>query len=225
MSEWGALFDAQPDNRSDEPKEITHKTLNDVPHTYILVDNECDARKLCEHLLTFSTVAIDTETTSIDAISAKLVGLSFAVDGGKAWYVAVPRETEEACRMVEIFRPLYESPDTLKVGQNLKYDLTVLHTYGIALAHPMFDTMLAHYLVQPELRHNMDYLAEIYLGYQTIHIDELIGPKGKKQKTWPTSNPHKFATMPARTPTSPCNSCNRSSRNLKNTSSPMCSTR
>ena len=77
---------------------------------------------------------------------------------------------------------MYESPDTLKVGQNLKYDLTVLHTYGITLAHPMFDTMLAHYLVQPELRHNMDYLAEIYLGYQTIHIDELIGPKGKKQK-------------------------------------------
>ena len=182
VSEWGALFDAQPDNHSDEPKEITHKTLNDVPHTYILVDNENNARQLCEHLLTFSTVAIDTETTSIDAISAKLVGLSFAVDGGKAWYVAVPRETEEAHRMVEIFRPLYESPDTLKVGQNLKYDLTVLHTYGIALAHPMFDTMLAHYLVQPELRHNMDYLAEIYLGYQTIHIDELIGPKGKKQK-------------------------------------------
>ena len=182
VSEWGALFDAQPDNRADEPKEITHKTLNDVPHNYVLVDNESDAQQLCEHLLTFSTVAIDTETTSIDAISAKLVGLSFAVDGGKAWYVAVPRETEEACRMVEIFRPLYESPDTLKVGQNLKYDLTVLHTYGIALAHPMFDTMLAHYLVQPELRHNMDYLAEIYLGYQTIHIDELIGPKGKKQK-------------------------------------------
>ncbi len=182
VSEWGVLFDAQPDNRSDEPKEITHKTLNDVPHTYILVDNESDARQLCEHLLTFNTVAIDTETTSIDAISANLVGLSFAVDGGKAWYVAVPRETEEACRMVEIFRPLYESPDTLKVGQNLKYDLTVLHTYGIALFHPMFDTMLAHYLVQPELRHNMDYLAEIYLGYQTIHIDELIGPKGKKQK-------------------------------------------
>lgn len=182
VSEWGALFDAQPDNSADEPKEITHKTLNDVSHTYILIDNESDAQQLCEHLLTFSTVAIDTETTSIDAISAKLVGLSFAVDGGKAWYVAVPRETEEACRMVEIFRPLYESPDTLKVGQNLKYDLTVLHTYGIALAHPMFDTMLAHYLVQPELRHNMDYLAEIYLGYQTIHIDELIGPKGKKQK-------------------------------------------
>ena len=132
--------------------------------------------------MTFQEVSFDTETTSVDAISAQLVGLSFAVAGGKAWYVAVPRETEAAQRMVDIFRPFYESDTILKVGQNIKYDLTVLGNYGIKLHAPMFDTMLAHYLVQPELRHNMDYMAEVYLNYRTIHIDELIGPKGRSQK-------------------------------------------
>ena len=125
---------------------------------------------------------LDTETTSIDAIRAKLVGLSFSVKKGEAWYVAVPRETEAAQHMVQIFSSIYENDKILKVGQNLKYDLTVLANYGIQLKAPLFDTMLAHYLVQPELRHNMDYLAEIYLNYQTIHIDTLIGPKGKNQK-------------------------------------------
>ena len=104
--------------------------------------------------------------------------MSFAVEGGRAWYVSVPRETEAAQRMVDIFRPLFENREILKVGQNLKYDLTVLANQNVHLAPPLFDTMLAHYLVQPELRHNMDYLAEIYLDYQTIHIEELIGPKG-----------------------------------------------
>ena len=132
--------------------------------------------------MTFGTICLDTETTSIDAIRAKLVGLSFSVKKGEAWYVAVPRETEAAQHMVQIFSSIYENDKILKVGQNLKYDLTVLANYGIQLKAPLFDTMLAHYLVQPELRHNMDYLAEIYLNYQTIHIDTLIGPKGKNQK-------------------------------------------
>ena len=182
VTSWGALFDSQPNESLETKKEITHKTLKDVKHNYVFIENEDDAKALCEGLLTFTTLAFDTETTSIDAIDAELVGLSFAVEGGKAWYVAVPRETEAAQRMVEIFRPIYESDHILKVGQNIKYDLTVLANYGIHLHAPMFDTMLAHYLVQPELRHNMDYLAEIYLNYQTIHIEELIGPKGKKQK-------------------------------------------
>ena len=111
-----------------------------------------------------------------------MVGMSFAVEGGRAWYVSVPRETEAAQRMVDIFRPLFENREILKVGQNLKYDLTVLANQNVHLAPPLFDTMLAHYLVQPELRHNIDYLAEIYLDYQTIHIEELIGPKGKNQR-------------------------------------------
>ena len=182
VTSWGALFDSQPNDLPEAEKEINHKTIEDVAHNYVFIDNEDDAKALSEELLTFSTIAFDTETTSIDAIDAELVGLSFAVEGGRAWYVAVPRETEAAQRIVDIFRPVYENEQILKVGQNIKYDLTVLANYGIHLHAPMFDTMLAHYLVQPELRHNMDYLAEIYLNYQTIHIEELIGPKGKKQK-------------------------------------------
>lgn len=182
VNSWGALFDAQPSVMQEEEKEISFKTINDVPHSYKLIETEEDAKLLCDKLLTFDTICLDTETTSIDAIRAKLVGLSFSVKKGEAWYVAVPRETEAAQHMVQIFSSIYENDKILKVGQNLKYDLTVLANYGIQLKAPLFDTMLAHYLVQPELRHNMDYLAEIYLNYQTIHIDTLIGPKGKKQK-------------------------------------------
>lgn len=182
VNSWGALFDAQPPVVQEEEKEISFKTINDVPHSYKLIETEEDAKLLCDKLLTFDTICLDTETTSIDAIRAKLVGLSFSVKKGEAWYVAVPRETEAAQHMVQIFSSIYESDKILKVGQNLKYDLTVLANYGIQLKAPLFDTMLAHYLVQPELRHNMDYLAEIYLNYQTIHIDTLIGPKGKNQK-------------------------------------------
>ena len=182
VNSWGALFDAQPPVVQEEEKEISFKTINDVPHSYKLIETEEDAKLLCDKLLTFDTICLDTETTSIDAIRAKLVGLSFSVKKGEAWYVAVPRETEAAQHIVQIFSSIYENDKILKVGQNLKYDLTVLANYGIQLKAPLFDTMLAHYLVQPELRHNMDYLAEIYLNYQTIHIDTLIGPKGKNQK-------------------------------------------
>lgn len=182
VNSWGALFDAQPPVVQEEEKEISFKTINDVPHSYKFIETEEDAKLLRDKLLTFDTICLDTETTSIDAIRAKLVGLSFSVKKGEAWYVAVPRETEAAQHMVQIFSSIYESDKILKVGQNLKYDLTVLANYGIQLKAPLFDTMLAHYLVQPELRHNMDYLAEIYLNYQTIHIDTLIGPKGKNQK-------------------------------------------
>lgn len=185
-----SLFGAEVDDLPSGIKETNHERLETVPHDYVLIENEADAQRLCDELLTFSEVAIDTETTSINAIDAKLVGLSFAVSGGRAWYVAVPRETPSDRLMVEQFRPLYENPHILKVGQNLKYDLTVLASYGIRLAAPMFDTMLAHYLVQPELRHNMDYLAEIYLNYETIHIEQLIGPKGKSQKSMADLLPH-----------------------------------
>ena len=182
VNNWGALFDTETDELPTGINKPIHKTLNDLPHDYVFIDNEENARQLCDKLLTFDTVAMDTETTSVEAISAKLVGMSFAVEGGRAWYVAVPRETEAAQRMVEIFRPFFENGTITKVGQNLKYDLTVLANYGVRPTPPLFDTMLAHYLIQPELRHNMDYLAEIYLDYQTIHIEELIGPKGKNQR-------------------------------------------
>ena len=128
-------------------------------------------------------MSFDTETTSTNAIDAELVGLSFAVEEFKAVYVAVPAEREAAQRMVDIFRPLYEDEHIMKVGQNIKYDYEVLRRYGIEVRGPMFDTMLAHYIVQPELHHNMDYMAETLLGYQTIHIDQLIGPRGKGQRS------------------------------------------
>jgi len=178
----GSLFGAETDEIPSGTKKPSHKTLKDVSHKYELVDSEEKAKDLRDFILTFSEISLDTETTSVNAIEAELVGLSFAVAGGRAWYVAVPRETTAARKMVEIFRPVYESDKIAKVGQNLKYDLTVLASYGVQLHAPMFDTMLAHYLVQPELRHNMDFLAEVYLDYTTIHIDELIGPRGKDQR-------------------------------------------
>ena len=133
--------------------------------------------------MTNKILSLDTETTSTSAIDAELVGLSFSVAEHEAYYVAVPSNQNEAQAMVNIFKPLYENEDIVKVGQNIKYDYMVLRRYGIDLQGPMFDTMLAHYIVQPELRHNMDYMAETLLNYKTIHIDELIGQKGKNQKS------------------------------------------
>lgn len=159
------------------------EAISTTPHDYQLIDNEAEMLKICDYFMTNGILSLDTETTSTDAIEAELVGLSFAVKEKEAFYVPVPAEREEAQRIVNIFKPLYENAAILKVGQNLKYDLKVLRRYGVRLAGEMFDTMIAHYLIQPELRHNMDYMAETYLNYQTIHIDQLIGPKGKGQKS------------------------------------------
>ena len=164
-----------------EPKFASFETVKTTPHDYKLVETEEDARKLYDFLLTNEILSLDTETTSTNAIDAELVGLSFAVKEKEAWYVAVPSNREEALRIVNIFKPLYENPKILKIGQNIKYDLEVLANYGVTLAGDLWDTMIAHYLIQPELHHGMDYMAEVYLNYQTIHIEELIGPKGKKQ--------------------------------------------
>jgi DNA polymerase-1 len=182
--------DAQPDlfgfftpEGSDEPKFSSFETLKTTAHDYKLVENVEDAQKLCDFLLTKHFLSLDTETTSTNAIDAELVGLSFSVKEKEAWYVAVPANREEALRIVNIFKPLYENPEILKIGQNIKYDFEVLAHYGIELKGELWDTMIAHYLIQPELHHNMDYMAEVYLNYQTIHIDELIGPRGKNQKS------------------------------------------
>ena len=158
-------------------------TLQTTPHNYQLIDNEEEMQKLCDFFLTNKILSLDTETTSTNPIEAELVGLSFAVEETKAFYVPVPSDRNEAQKIVEIFRPVYENPKILKIGQNLKYDLEVLARYGIELQGPMFDTMIAHYLLQPELRHNMDYMAETLLNYQTIHIDQLIGAKGRGQRS------------------------------------------
>ncbi len=159
------------------------ETLKTVAHEYKLVENEEDLKKLYDYFLTKPFLVLDTETTSTNAIDAELVGLSFSVKEHEAFYVPVPAEREKAQQVVDIFKPLYENEQILKIGQNLKYDLEVLHNYGVELKGQMWDTMIAHYLIQPELHHNMDYMAEIYLHYKTIHIDELIGPKGKSQRS------------------------------------------
>ncbi len=158
-------------------------SLKTTPHDYQLIDNEEGMKEIAQIFLSTKILSLDTETTSTDPMKAELVGLSFATEEHKSYYVPVPAQQSAAQQVVEIFRPVYENEQIMKVGQNLKYDLEVLHNYGITLKGPMWDTMIAHYLIQPELRHNMDYMAEIYLNYQTIHIDELIGPKGKNQRS------------------------------------------
>lgn len=176
------LFGEIPTDGAEEIKNGPSQSIKTVVHDYQLVDREEDIQKLCDFLITKGFVSFDTETTSTEAINAELVGLSFCVEERKAFYVPVPADRQEAEKIVNIFKPLYESEEILKIGQNMKYDIEVLGNYGIEVRGKMFDTMIAHYLIQPELRHNMDYMAEIYLGYQTIHIEELIGPKGKGQK-------------------------------------------
>ena len=177
------LFAEFPSDGEDLGENSSFESLKTVAHDYKLVENQEDLEKLRDYFLTNEILSLDTETTSTTPIDAELVGLSFAVKEFEAFYVPIPAKREEALRIVNIFKEVYENDKTLKIGQNLKYDLEVLRNYGIELNGPMWDTMIAHYLIQPELRHNMDYMAEIYLNYQTIHIDELIGPRGKGQKS------------------------------------------
>jgi len=189
-----SLFDDKNTSKStaDGQSNLFYSNLNDlttIKHDYQLIDSDEEIDKLVAKLLTFDFVSLDTETTSIDAISAKLVGLSFSVQEGEAFYVPIPKhdtwegeDYEKALSIVNKFKTVYENDQILKIGQNIKYDLTVLANYGIHLEGKIFDTMIAHYIIAPELRHNMDYLAEIYLNYKTIHIDQLIGT-GKKQKS------------------------------------------
>ena len=162
-------------------KNESFESLKTTAHDYKLVDNQDEMRRLCDFFLTKEILSLDTETTSTNAIEAELVGLSFSVKEHEAYYVPVPSEREEAEKVVAIFKPIYENERILKVGQNIKYDMEVLRHYGVEVRGRLFDTMIAHYLLQPELRHNMDYMAEVYLNYKTIHIEELIGPKGKQQ--------------------------------------------
>ena len=156
-------------------------SLKDTPFDYQLIDNEEKRSEFLQNIKTKEIFSLDTETTGTDPITAELVGMSFSFAKNQAFYVPVPADRQEAEKIVNEFKEVLENPTTLKVGQNIKYDMTVLSNYGVEIQGPMFDTMIAHYVLQPELRHNMDYLAEIYLHYQTIHIEELIGSKGKNQ--------------------------------------------
>ena len=179
----GDLFAIFPGEGTDNGKDSNLDTLETIQVDYQLVENEAEIRQLVQKLLTSEILSIDTETTSTEPMEAELVGASFSDAENRAWYVPIPADRNQALATVNLLRPLYENEHSLKVGQNIKYDMIVLKNYGIHVAGPLFDTMLAHYVIQPELRHNMDYLAEIYLHYRTIHIDQLIGAKGKGQKS------------------------------------------
>lgn len=166
---------------AEEEIAVSHKSITDTPHRYEAVVTSEERRKLATHLLTFQEVSFDTETTGIDSNTAELVGISFSVQKGEGWYVPIPDNREEAIKILADFKGFYEHPTILKVGQNLKYDINILFWYGIKVRGPLFDTMLAHYLIQPDMRHNMNVLAETYLNYSPVSIEELIGKKGKGQ--------------------------------------------
>ena len=178
----GSLFDFFAGEDTGEEKKSSHLTLKDIPHIYKLVETEEDITSLALELKKYKTVCFDTETTSTVAIDAELVGVSFSVKENEAFYVTMPAEREKVVTRLNLLREIFENEEIEKVGQNLKYDITVLGNYGIDVRGKLFDTMIAHYVLQPELFHGMDYLAEIYLDYETIRIEELIGEKGRNQK-------------------------------------------
>ena len=178
----GTLFDFFATEDTGEEKKSSHLTLKDIQNVYKLVETEKDIAVLARTLKNYKTVCFDTETTSTVALDAELVGVSFSVKENEAFYVTMPAEREKVLERLELLREIFENEDIEKVGQNLKYDITILANYGIEVRGKLFDTMIAHYVLQPELFHGMDYLAEIYLGYETIKIEELIGEKGRNQK-------------------------------------------
>ena len=178
----GDLFANFTPDEPGEAKKSNLETLESLTYSYQLIDTEEKRQEIIQKLLTSKILSLDTETTGTEPMDAELVGMSFSIAENEAFYVPVPSDQDEALKIVNEFRPVFENESSLKVGQNIKYDMIVLQNYGATVKGPLFDTMIAHYVLQPELRHGMDYLAEIYLHYQTIHIDELIGPKGKNQK-------------------------------------------
>ena len=176
------FFDLFADESTDEPKYSNLTGLEDTTYNYQLVDTKEKRDELLRILRTHDFLVLDTETTGTEPMASELVGMSFSVAEGEAWYVPVPADRAEATAIVEEFRDVLTNPKTTKVGQNIKYDLLMLAQYGVWLAGPLFDTMVAHYVLSPELHHGMDYLAEVLLHYRTIPIENLIGPKGKNQK-------------------------------------------
>ena len=164
-----------------EPKNLAN--IYTTPHSYHIINKPEQVSLLIKHLLQLDEFCFDTETTKLDAITAEIVGMSFSYYAHEGYYVPVPANQEEARALMEQFKPVFENEKSLKIGQNIKYDLLVLKNYGIALKGKMFDTMLAHYLLEPDMRHNMDALAESYLQYSPVSIETLIGKKGVKQGT------------------------------------------
>lgn len=177
----GNLFTEFTDNEQEEKKYSNLNELKDMVYNYHLIENEIEMNQLKEKLSIHNFCSFDTETTGVNPIDSEIVGLSFSIEEGEAYYVAISPKFEEAKKQIAIFKDFLENEKIEKIGQNIKYDIIVLKKYGINVKGKLFDTMIAHYLINPELRHNMDYMAETYLNYKTIHIDELIGPRGKNQ--------------------------------------------
>ncbi|MDR2472702.1 MAG: DNA polymerase I [Tannerella sp.] len=175
--------DSTNDFTNDFTNKATTKNIENTPHTYHLVNDDIAIKKLAAMLENVGSFTFDTETDSAEPVTAGLVGMSFAVSEFEAWYVPVPADRDEATKTVNIFKKALEDPNIEKTGQNLKFDILVLRKYGVKVAGRLFDTMLAHYLLSPELRHGMDYLSETYLNYMPIPIEQLIGAKGKNQLT------------------------------------------
>lgn len=170
------VFDNTPDSEG-------RNHIGNTPHNYILIDTKAKRADLISKLFMQKSVCFDTETTGVDVFTADLVGLSFSFIKGQAFFVILPESKSECLEVMKEFKAFFQSSHIEKIGQNIKFDLLMLQQYNIKLGGPMFDTMIAHYILQPELRHGMDYLADIYLNYKTIHYDELVGGKGKAQKS------------------------------------------
>jgi len=170
---------------SDTPVEIISgfKTAKNTNHFYQYVNDELARKLLLKNLLKQKSVCFDTETTSLNTLEAELVGIAFSYEKGKGYYLPIPEDQNEAQKIVDEFRPFFENDSIEKIGQNIKYDIKVLNNYNLKVEGPIFDTMLAHYLINPDMRHNMNLLAETYLNYQPISIESLIGKKGKNQKS------------------------------------------
>jgi DNA polymerase-1 len=196
VAEQGVLF-AEDTNPAISSEGNTRKTIRDTDHHYTCIESENELRNLSDFLLTKDKVCFDTETTSLNTFEAELVGISFSVRKHEAWYIPFPPNRDNCIKMLEILRPVFENESILKIGQNLKYDIQVLMQYGFEVKGCIFDTMIAHYLIQPELRHSMDYLSEVYLNYTPVHIEELIGKKGKDQLSMRDVIPEKISEYAA----------------------------
>lgn len=192
----GDLFGFFAAEDTEDSKNSNLSSLESLDYDYQLIDTEDKIDNFLQNILTKEIFSLDTETTGTDPIRAELVGMSFSFKENQAFYVPVPANRDEAQKIVNKFKSVFENEKTVKVGQNIKYDMLVLSNYGVEIRGRMFDTMIAHYVLQPELHHGMDYLAEVYLKYETIKIEELIGPKGKNQKNMrdlPPSAVYKYA--------------------------------
>lgn len=192
----GDLFGFFAAEDTEDSKNSNLSSLENLDYDYQLIDTEDKIDDFLQNILTKEIFSLDTETTGTDPIRAELVGMSFSFKENQAFYVPVPANRDEVQKIVNKFKPVFENEKTVKVGQNIKYDMLVLSNYGVEIRGRMFDTMIAHYVLQPELHHGMDYLAEVYLKYETIKIEELIGPKGKNQKNMrdlPPSAVYKYA--------------------------------